>query len=175
MFLCQAPGLVPEALLQRDMNLRALALAEVAGVGLGYLPLGIGGAVLGWHAGALVAAHVGQALVKSLVLVSARAHPRALLPERAATRDLLSYSGGVVTAGLCNFAASQGDNVVVGRWMSADHLGIYGRAYQLMAMPAMFTNTSSPIRFSPARFSSTARRSESRCWSTPLAMRRAVP
>lgn len=137
-FLCQAPGLVPEALLQRDMNLRALALAEVAGVALGYLPLGIGGAVLGWHAGALVAAHVGQALVKSLVLVTARAHPRALLPERAATRDLLAYSGGVVTAGLCNFAASQGDNVVVGRWMSAAHLGIYGRAYQLMAMPAMF-------------------------------------
>ena len=41
--------------------------------------------------------------------------------------------------------------------------------------PAMFTNTSSPIRFRPARFSRTASSSERRCWSMPLAVRRAVP
>ena len=50
----------------------------------------------------------------------------------------MRYSGGVASAGLCNYAASQGDNLVVGRWMLTSALGVYGRAYQLMAMPAMF-------------------------------------
>jgi len=138
LFVGQAPGIVPEALLQRAMRLRRLAVAEIAGVGIGYLPLGMAGAFAGLGVWALVAAHLGQAVTKTIVLATAGPHARRWWPERAAARDLLCYSGGVVAAGLCNFAASQGDNVVVGRSLSAAHLGIYGRAYQLMAMPAMF-------------------------------------
>jgi len=35
-----------------------------------------------------------------------------------------------------NFFALQGDNIVVGRTLGASALGIYGRAYQFMVMPA---------------------------------------
>jgi PST family polysaccharide transporter len=35
-----------------------------------------------------------------------------------------------------NFLAIQGDNLVVGRMLGAGPLGIYGRAYQFMAMPS---------------------------------------
>lgn len=138
LFACQAPGLVPEALLQREMRLRELGLAETAGVIVGYLPLGIGCAVAGCGVWALVAAILGQALVKSVVFVWLRPHARRWWPEPKAAREIVVYSGGVASAGLCNYAASQGDNVVVGRWMLTGALGIYGRAYQLMAMPAMF-------------------------------------
>ena len=62
----------------------------------------------------------------------------ACLPERRATRDLLVFSGGFVAASLFGFVASQGDNFVVGRSMTAEDLGVYGRAYQLMWMAAMF-------------------------------------
>jgi O-antigen/teichoic acid export membrane protein len=138
MFAIQAPGMVAEALLQREMRMRTLAQAEIAGVLFGWLPLGIGCAMLGYGIWSLVAAYLGQALVKCVVLVYARPHERALWPVRGATMDLLHFGGGFVAARLCNVAASQGDNFVVGRWMSAALLGIYGRAYQLMAMPAMF-------------------------------------
>ncbi|HLQ37944.1 MAG TPA: lipopolysaccharide biosynthesis protein [Planctomycetota bacterium] len=138
LFVCQTPGLVPEALLQREMRLRALAIAEVVGVAAGYVPIGIGCAWCGLGVWSLVAAHIGQALLKSTVLLIARPHEWALLPTRRETGELLYFSGGFAAAALANYAASQGDNFVVGRWMSAAHLGIYGRAYQLMAMPAMF-------------------------------------
>lgn len=138
LFVCQAAGLVPEALLQREMRLRALAMAEVAGMLLGYLPIGIGCALGGLGVWSLVLAHLGQALVKSVVLVASRPHERALWPQWSPTRDLLTFSGGFLVAGLCSVAATEGDNFVVGRWMSAAALGIYGRAYRLMAMPAMF-------------------------------------
>jgi PST family polysaccharide transporter len=138
LFLCQAPGIAPEALLQRDMNMRALAMAEMSGILLAYLPLGVGGALLGFGVWSLVAATLGQALLKSIVFVTARPHERGLWPAWGATRDILAFSGGAVAAGLCTFAATQGDNVVVGRSMHATQLGNYTRAYQLMAMPAMF-------------------------------------
>ncbi|MGE3173739.1 MAG: lipopolysaccharide biosynthesis protein [Planctomycetota bacterium] len=138
LFAIQAPGLVPEALLQRGMQMRSLAQAEVAGVLIGWLPIGIGCAMLGCGVWSLVAAHLGQALVKSVALVWVRPHERAVWPVRGATRELVHYGTGFVAARLCNVAASQGDNFVVGRWMSAAALGVYGRAYQLMAMPAMF-------------------------------------
>jgi len=138
LFLCQAPGIVPEALLQRDMNMRALAIAEMSGILLAYLPLGVGGALLGYGVWSLVAATLGQALLKSIVFVTARPHERGLWPARGATRDIVAFSGGVVAAGLCTFSATYGDNVVVGRSMDAGRLGDYTRAYQLMAMPAMF-------------------------------------
>jgi PST family polysaccharide transporter len=137
-FLCEAFGVVPEALLQRDMDLRGLARAEMLAWLLGFVPVGVGLALLGAGVWALVAAYIAQTLLKTLVLVVLRPHPRSLLLDRAATREILYFSGGFVPARLFNYAASEGDNFVVGKWMGAASLGVYGRAYQLMAMPAMF-------------------------------------
>lgn len=138
LFVCQAPGLVPEALLQREMRMRSLGLAEASAVLLGYLPVGIGLALFGAGVWALVGAILAQAIVKAGMLVAQRPHERSLRLHPVATREIVRYSGGVASAGLCNYAASQGDNVVVGRCMSTAALGVYSRAYQLMVMPAMF-------------------------------------
>jgi PST family polysaccharide transporter len=138
LFVIQAPGLVAEGLLQREMQMRALAMAESAGVLFGYLPLGIGLALLGYGIWSLVSAYLAQALIKCVALVWQRPHERAVLPEPGPARDLLWFSGGFVAARLCNVAASEVDKAVVGYWMSPAHLGVYGRAYRLMAMPAMF-------------------------------------
>ncbi|MHC5210583.1 MAG: lipopolysaccharide biosynthesis protein [Planctomycetota bacterium] len=137
-FAIEAFGVVPEALLQRDMNLRGLARAEVVSSLLGFVPVGVALAVSGFGLWALVWAHVARALLKTLVLVASRPHPRSLRLDRVATREILYFSGGFVPARLFSYAASRGDNFVVGKWMGAAPLGVYGRAYQLMAMPAMF-------------------------------------
>jgi PST family polysaccharide transporter len=102
------------------------------------VPIGIGCAIFGLGVWALVVAHVSQALVKSIVLLAAQRHEWALLPDFAACRPLLHFSGGFVAAALGNYAASEGDKFVVGRWLSLKQLGNYSRAYELMAMPAMF-------------------------------------
>jgi PST family polysaccharide transporter len=47
------------------------------------------------------------------------------------------FGGGFTAARIGNYLGVQGDNLVVGRWLGAEALGIYGRAYQLMASPAM--------------------------------------
>jgi O-antigen/teichoic acid export membrane protein len=53
-----------------------------------------------------------------------------------ASRDLLSYGFGHSLAQVGALLSQQGDNLVVGRWLGPAALGIYGRAYNLMVMPA---------------------------------------
>jgi PST family polysaccharide transporter len=134
----EALGVVPEALLQRDLDLRGLARAELACSLLGFVPVGIGMAVAGFGLWALVGSYFARALIKTVVLIATRPHAYSLLIDRAATREILYFSGGFVPGQLFNYSASEADNFVVGKWMGAPDLGIYGRAYQLMAMPAMF-------------------------------------
>jgi O-antigen/teichoic acid export membrane protein len=49
-----------------------------------------------------------------------------------------------------NFLANQGDNLVVGRMLGAGALGIYGRAYQFMVMPAGLFGTALDKALFPA-------------------------
>src|SRR5256885_203664 len=45
--------------------------------------------------------------------------------------------GGFVLARIGNYAAGDGDNMVVAKWLGLSALGLYDRAYQLMVAPAM--------------------------------------
>ena len=56
--------------------------------------------------------------------------------DRESARELIHY-GGFTLGRFFNYAALQGDYVVVGSTLSSSALGIYGRAYQLLATPAM--------------------------------------
>jgi PST family polysaccharide transporter len=53
-----------------------------------------------------------------------------------ASRDLLSFGFGHSLAQLGLVLSQQSDNLVVGRWLGPAALGIYGRAYNLMVLPA---------------------------------------
>jgi PST family polysaccharide transporter len=53
-----------------------------------------------------------------------------------ASRDLLGFGFGHSMAQIGTLLSQQGDNLVVGRWLGPAALGAYGRAYNLMVMPA---------------------------------------
>ncbi|MGH9867886.1 MAG: lipopolysaccharide biosynthesis protein [Candidatus Polarisedimenticolia bacterium] len=137
-FLLQGAGVVAESLLQRDLRFRSLALVEVAAFGLGFGVVGIGLALSGYGVWSLAGAHVSQSGIKTAGLMLTRRHPMRLSLDRGACRDLLWFGGGFTAARIGNYFGVHGDQIVVGRWLGAEALGIYGRAYQLMASPAMF-------------------------------------
>jgi O-antigen/teichoic acid export membrane protein len=140
-FLIQSLAVVPLSLLQRELRFRELAKIEMASFLVGFAVVGVALALL--HAGpwALVGAHVGQNAVKAALLLRLRPHERSLRVDRRAARDLLSFGGGHTVAKALNHVALQGDYVVVGRWLSAAALGVYGRAYELAATPAILLGT----------------------------------
>ena len=129
-------GVIGESLLERELRFRWLANLEVASFAIGYGVVGVVTAILGWGPWALVAANLGESLVKTGALLVARRPPRRLFVERRALMELVHFGGGFTLGRFFNYLALQGDNFVVGRWLGPVALGLYGRAYQLMANPA---------------------------------------
>lgn len=126
---------VAQNLLQRELRFRFLSNAEVAAYGLGYGVVGLGLAYIGWGVWSLVAAQLAQAVVRAVIFLAAmppRLHPR---PTWSTFRELFDFGMGQSAGRIAWFLANQADNFVVARWMSVTAVGIYGRAYQLMAVP----------------------------------------
>ncbi len=135
-FPATGAAVVSQSLLQREMRFGILTRVELVVVALGYgLP-----AVLLAHAGyglwALIFAYLGQMILRSVLVFFCHPWRPGLRFSRTAFRDLLHFSGGMTIGRVANYAASNGDNLVVGRYLGADDLGIYGRAYQIMVAPA---------------------------------------
>ena len=140
-FPLKGVAVVPESLLQRDLKFRALANRDVVSYGVGY---GLVGVVLAWRGlgvWALVGGQLAQAALNTTLLVIARPTTVSRRVDWSACRELALFGGGFTAARVSNYLAVQGDNLVVGRWLGPAALGIYGRAYQLMAMPAVVFGT----------------------------------
>lgn len=135
-FVLKGFSTVAESLARRDLAFKELAGIDVASYTIGYGIVGTALAVLGLGYWALVFAHIGQSLLQASLLLIVR--PHRLLPsaDYTAARELLEYGLGETLFSLANYAAVQGDNVLVGRILGPAALGIYGRAYQLLVTPA---------------------------------------
>jgi O-antigen/teichoic acid export membrane protein len=136
LFPVVALGRVSEFLLKRELQFRWLTNREVAAYALGYGGVGIGLAWLGAGVWALVAAQLAQSVCNVVLLLIKRPPSIRFAFEISAARELMSFGGGHTLAGFGNFAAQQGDNFVVGRWLGQTALGLYSRSYQLMATSA---------------------------------------
>lgn len=137
-FLFVALGSTSEALLQRSMDFRRLAIATAGAYIFGYGLISVWLASLGWGVKSLMIALVAQALTKSVVVFLFRPHSVMLQWDYSSARHLMRFGGGVSLSKLLNSTATQGDNAVVGRILGANVLGIYSRAYQLILLPANF-------------------------------------
>lgn len=136
LFPIQGLQVVPESLQRRALHFRWLAQRDVAAYALGYGLVGITAALAGWGVWALVAGQIAQALLRAGILLASYPPRIRHLPEWRAFVELMYFGGGFTIAKVANQLAVQGDNLVVGRTLGSAALGLYGRAYQLMAMPA---------------------------------------
>ncbi len=126
---------IGEALVQRELRFRWMAAVDTISFGIGYFIFGAGLALLGFGVWALVTASLVTAVVKTSTLLFSYP-PKSLRPEKQAFSELLYFGCGHTVARISNNLALQGDNLVVARTLDLFSLGIYGRAYQLMSVPA---------------------------------------
>jgi teichuronic acid exporter len=135
------PTVVAEALLLRRMQFPRLVAVEVVSYALSYGAVGITLAALGWGIWALVAAYLFQVGLKVVGFLLVGSLQMGFSLDRQALRHLLTYGAGFSLARIANCAALRADQLVVGRWLGAEALGIYGRAYCFVGMPANLFGT----------------------------------
>ena len=128
-------GVVAEGLLRRALAFRKIATITVLSYALGYGLVGIGLALMGAGVWALVGASLTEYATRAVILLVIRPHPKVGPPDRAALWHLLVFSGGLTLRRFGHQLAQGLDNIVVGRWLGAEALGLYGRAYQLISLP----------------------------------------
>lgn len=126
---------VAESLLQRHMRFKLIAVIQLASYFM-YGLVSIVAAVAGAHVWALVLGLVAQSATEAVLVLKSQPHTKRLRLQRRAFGQLLSFGGGNTIGEIANYCALQGDNFVTGRLLGTSALGLYGRAYNLMAMPA---------------------------------------
>jgi PST family polysaccharide transporter len=134
-FLFNAAGVQHTALLQRDMRFVALAVLEMLALltssvfSIGMACAGLGyWALVGWSLVLPAASSAGAWWMTAWV-------PGA--PSRAVgMRSMVRFGGMVTLDGLIIYIAYHLDKVLVGRFWGMEALGMYGRAYQLISLPA---------------------------------------
>src|SRR3954468_1282003 len=127
---------VGESLLMRELRFRLYVALDVASYIVGYACVGVFLAWQGYGVWALVAANLGQMTLRTILMYLATRHSLRPGLKLRASRDLLGFGFGHSLAQLGLVLSQQSDNLVVGRWLGPSALGIYGRAYNLMVLPA---------------------------------------
>jgi O-antigen/teichoic acid export membrane protein len=84
----------------------------------------------------LAIAALAETSIKAVTLALLVRPPIAPVLDRPSLRQLLSKGTGFSVSRVLNFFALYGDKVIAGRFLGAAGLGIYGRAYHLMSVPA---------------------------------------
>lgn len=130
-------GIVAESLLTRELRFRALAVVELLSYLLGYGVVAVVLALLGYGALALVLGSVARLALRTALIIYAHPHPVGLRLSPRESREMLYFGGGQTLARIGNFIALEGDNFVAGRWLGAEALGLYSRAYKFAMLPAI--------------------------------------
>ncbi len=129
-------SVVSYSLLSRDLEFKRIAGIQVTAYLVGYVGMGIGLAWCGFGPWALVAASLTQELGNTIGRLIFKPHSKKLLFDLEAAKELMLLGGGFTAARMGNYLATQGDNLIVGRYLGLAQLGLYSRSYQLIVIPA---------------------------------------
>lgn len=135
-FPVAALAAVPESLLKRDLRFRVLAIINSVSYVIGYGLVGIGLGLLGFGLWALVAAHLGQAAIKAIMCAYCNKRTVKVGIYLHELGHLANFGAGFSIARLANYVAGKADYFVIGRFLGADALGVYTRAYEFLMVPA---------------------------------------
>ena len=134
LFLIQSIGQTSAALLRRSLDFRYLQQISIGSYLLGYLAIGIPGAVAGWGVWALVAANLTQASASTIGLLL-RARAPLGWASHPSSDGLVRFGSKVVAANLSSWVLSNLDSLAVGRMLGVEALGLYNRAMTLVSSP----------------------------------------
>lgn len=146
-FFVSSLGIVQNALLNRNMAFRLIAIVETTSVLVGgtvaiLLALsGYGVWSLGWQL-------VITTTIMAIGFWTVNSWRPKLIFDWHAVKELLGFSGNLLGFNAFNYWSRNADNLLIGRFLGTGELGIYTRAYTTMLLPiSQVTNVLSRVMF----------------------------
>ncbi len=130
---------VPQALLIRDLNLKAKSIVDlVSGLAAGFITLYF--AFNGYGVWALVAGVIGGALAR--LVATNVAMPIRFLPLMSleGLAPLVRFGGTITLQRILTSVYWSADSLIIGRWLGPAPLGVYAVAMQLASLPMVRVN-----------------------------------
>jgi O-antigen/teichoic acid export membrane protein len=132
--LFYALGSVSSSLLRRKFDMKAVQIAMITSYVAGFIGYGIPAALLGLGAWSLIGALNVQAIINTVILYAHVRHPvRPLF--RTQFSALHQFGMRIVPTNLLNWVIEYMDNLLVGRLLGMDALGLYSVSYNLARTP----------------------------------------
>tara|TARA_B110000503_G_scaffold143688_1_gene247046 strand:+ start:1211 stop:2584 length:1374 start_codon:yes stop_codon:yes gene_type:complete len=142
-------GLQHRALLQRNMRFTELAIIDTSALALGVLA-GIFSAWIGLGLWALVIMQVVNSMIATaLVVIRVNWVPQFRYPD-SESMEMLRFGLNLSLSNLLNYLSRNTDTFLIGRYLGADALGQYSRAYALLIAPISQLTAPLSIVFLPA-------------------------
>ncbi|NAZ74011.1 MOP flippase family protein [Kineococcus sp. T13] len=140
-------GVVHYSILQRQLRFRTIAAVDLSSALVGHVTTVVA-ALLGAGTFALVSGPLVSTALTSVVLFCVvRWRPRHFV-DRRSLRELWRFSGGMLGFNVVNYWGRNADNLLIGRFLGAAPLGLYGRGYNLMLLPVtQITGTLGRVMF----------------------------
>ncbi|QOY94674.1 MOP flippase family protein [Massilia sp. UMI-21] len=147
-FVLSSLSIVHTSMLMRQMSFALLAKVELAAAVVSYI-VGIGAAILGHGVWSLVYQVVtNTALTTVLIWIVSRWRPKFVFLW-AEVRSIMGYSLNLAGYNIFYYFAQNVDNLLIGRFLGTEALGLYDLAYKLMVFPmqaisAVFSRVMTP-------------------------------
>jgi O-antigen/teichoic acid export membrane protein len=134
-FIINSFGVVPLSLLQKEMRFKTIIVKDViSAISYGCIAIILG--IYGLGVWALVFALLTKYIISTAVAWYACPTKLNFGFRKESFKSLVHFGGGYTISRFFSVTASQGDYFVITRTMGAYSLGIYNKAYQLIAIPA---------------------------------------
>lgn len=123
-----------QALLRRNMQFGTLANIQIVAQGISLAATFIL-ALLGWRYWALVGGSLVNAITSTLMTAFFCPWIPGRMQRGTGVRSMLKFGSQLTAFDFMNYFSRNFDNILIGRYISAEALGLYARAYQLFMMP----------------------------------------
>jgi O-antigen/teichoic acid export membrane protein len=123
-----------QALLRRHMQFGSLAIIQIISQII-TIAVTILLAFLGWRYWALVGGTLAASLSGTLMTLFFCPWIPGRMQKGTGVREMLKFGSHLTGFNFVNYFARNADNVLIGRYIGADALGFYSKAYQLFMMP----------------------------------------
>lgn len=136
LFIIKGAGLVSEALMQRKLQFREIAIYNLVSYAIGYAAVAITMASLGYGAWALVFGQIAQQTLYTIFAVTTARERLTLGFSWSTFKSMLRFGFGITLMQIGGFTANNADYFIVGRLLGPEALGFYSRAYLLLRQGA---------------------------------------